>query len=245
MMLSAFTLFASAAVLLAIGMTGGWLLRGLISARSADKNSRDSQTGNAALSISEGFVGQTSPRPEVTCSNETQKALDREASAPCVRKTFALALSHRLSESARRGDPISLILARIDNFERLAARHGIQSGNEVLEAVGKFFIASVRGMDWVARFDAATFAFLLPNTAHAGALRVAERLRTTTLASGPTIGDVQVNLTLSLGTTESMLGDTSEAIIRRAEDAMNVSLQAGGNCIRSYVVGQFESAGVA
>ena len=49
----------------------------------------------------------------------------------------------------------------------------------------------------------------------------------------------------SLGATEFMVGDTGEAILRRAEDAMNTSLRAGGNCIRSYVVGQFETADVA
>jgi diguanylate cyclase len=162
-----------------------------------------------------------------------------------VRKTFSLALAHRLAESTRRGDSLSLVLARIDNFESLADRHGLQQCNELLEAVGKFFIASVRGMDWVARFDAATFAFLLPNTPHAGALRVAERLRTTTAAAGPTVGGAQVGLTLSLGTTVFMVDDTSEAILRRAEDAMNASVRAGGNCIRSYVVGQFEAVGVA
>ncbi len=162
-----------------------------------------------------------------------------------MRKTFSLALGHRLAESARSGDPLSLILAKVDNFENLAHRHGLQQSNELLDAVGKFFIASVRGMDWVARFDAATFAFLLPNTAHAGALNVAERLRTTTSAASPAIGSGQVGVTLSLGATDFMVGDTSEAILRRAEEAMNDSIRAGGNCIRSRVAGQFETANVA
>src|SRR5262249_29856035 len=132
-----------------------------------------------------------------------------------------------------------------DNYESLAKRHGLQASNEILEAVGKFFIASVRGMDWVARFDAATFAFLLPNTNHERALHVAERLRATTSAPGHTMDGIPIRLTLSLGTTESMLGDPREAILRRAEDAMNAALRSGGNCIRSNVAGQVETAGVA
>jgi diguanylate cyclase (GGDEF)-like protein len=227
MIISGITLSLSAAIVATIGMLAGWLLRGRIQFQPA---------------------GGHCPSLPVAGRNTAGVAIvgepkDVGATVPCVRKTFSLALGHRLAESTRRGDPLSLILARIDNYEKLAGQHDLQASNEILEAVGKFFIASVRGMDWVARFDAATFAFLLPNTPHAGALQVAERLRTRTSAASPNMAHVA--LTLSLGTTEFMLGDTGEAILRRAEDAMNASVRSGGNCIRSYVVGQFETADVA
>ena len=194
------------------GMLGGWLLRaffrsGWIAARTATR--------------------RLAPRPnrEPACSATLRKGNDGDAAAPCVRNTFALALGHRLAESTRRGDALSLILARIDGHESLNERHGLPASNEIIEAAGKFFLASVRAMDWVARFDAATFAFLLPNTKHSDALIVAERLRKNSASAGPSVGNGSVRLTLSLGTTEFVLGDTSEAILRRAEDAMNASLR--------------------
>jgi diguanylate cyclase (GGDEF)-like protein len=229
MIISGFALSLSAAFIALVGMLGGWLLRGLLLARSTGSDCRTLPVAQQ-YTVSAGIVDE---------------ATDGETSTPCVRKTFALALGHRLAESRRRGDPLSLILARIDSYEKLAELHDMQASNEILEAVGKFFIASVRGMDWVARFDAATFAFLLPNTPHTGALQVAERLRTTTSAASPKMGAAEVSFTLSIGTTEFMLGDSGEAILRRAEDAMNASVRSGGNCIRSYVVGQFETAEVA
>jgi diguanylate cyclase (GGDEF)-like protein len=225
MVISGSALSLSAAIVASAGVLVGWLLRGRL---GSPATGRDSRQGRNAASVDMAIE----PR-------------DGETSSPCVRKTFSLALGHRLAESTRRGDPLSLILARIDGCDKLSECHGLPASNEILEAMGKFFIASVRGMDWVARFDAATFAFLLPNTPHAGALLVAERLRTNTSAASPKMAAAEVALTLSLGTTEFMLGDTSDAILRRAEDAMNASLRAGGNCIRSYVVGQFETADVA
>jgi diguanylate cyclase (GGDEF)-like protein len=234
-----------AAISLAVGLLGGWLLRGHFQSQPVRGNCQVLPVSYQRVRGSDGFAGQTTPRPDFVCAEKVSESHDGAASTPSMRKTFSLALRHRLAESTRSGDPLSLILARIDNYENIADRGGLQRSNELLDAVGKFFIASVRGMDWVARFDAATFAFLLPNTAHAGALHVADRLRTTTSAASPTLGAAQVRLTLSLGTTEFMLGDTGEAILCRAEDAMNAAFRAGGNCIRSYVVGQLETADVA
>ena len=108
-----------------------------------------------------------------------------ETAMPSVRTTFSLALGHRLAESARSGDPLSLILVRIDNYQAVYDHYGLQASNQILDAAGTFFVGSVREMDWVARFDRTTFAFLLPRTAHANALRVAERMRTHKFLLGP------------------------------------------------------------
>jgi diguanylate cyclase len=138
-----------------------------------------------------------------------------------------------LAESARRGDPLSLILARVGNLQGARDRDGVQANNEVLDAVGKLFIASVRAMDWVARFDMTTFAFLLPNTSHTNSLIVAERLLKTIATAKLSGGDGHIPLTLSIGTTGFVQGDSSESILCRAEEAMHAAAQSGGNCIQS------------
>ncbi len=164
-----------------------------------------------------------------------------ETAAPSVRNTFSLALRHRLAESARRGDPLSMILVRIDDYQGLRDRYGLQAGNQILDAAGKFFLASVRGTDWVARFDMTTFAFLLPNTAHDCALRVAERLRRTVSSASLSVKGSLIPLTLSLGTTEAVLGDSSEALLRRAEEAMHASIRTGGNRVHCHAGGRLET----
>jgi diguanylate cyclase len=165
-----------------------------------------------------------------------------ETAAPCVRNTFSLALGHQLAASSRTGDPLSLILVRIDNYHDIRDRYGLQASNEILDAAGKFFIASVRGMDWVARFDVTTFAFLLPSTKHENALCVAERLRRSISSAALSAEAAAIPLTLSLGSTEAIAGDSSEEFLRRAEEAMNASIQTGGNRIHSHACGRVEMA---
>ena len=181
-------------------------------------------------------------RPDSAHATKAHDPIGNATAAPCVRNTFSLALGHRLAESARRGDPLSVILVHIDNYQALCDRYGLPAGNQILDAAGKFFIASVRGMDWVASLDVTTFALLLPNTSHANALHVAERLRTTVSSASLFVDGALIPLTISLGTTEATLGDSSEAILRRAEEAMHTSIRTGGNRIHSHADGRLETA---
>jgi len=155
------------------------------------------------------------------------------AAAPCVRNTFSIALDRHLPESARRGDPLSVLLVRIDNYRSSSDRFGGRTEDKLIEAVGKFFIASVRTTDWIARFDTTTFAFLLHGTAHANALMVAERLRKILSDAETPVGATSIPLTLSIGTTDFAPGDSSASILRRAEEAMLSAVRAGGDCVRS------------
>jgi diguanylate cyclase (GGDEF)-like protein len=202
----------------------------------------DSRAGDFASRLGD-LADTTKPaRPDSAHAATARDPIGNETAVPSVRNTFSLALGHRLTEPARCGEPLSVVLVRIDNYQGLRDRYGLQAGNQTIDAVGKFFIASVRGTDWIARFDMTTFAFLLRNTAHANALRVAERLRTT-ISSANVSGDgPRIPLTLSLGTTEAMPGDNSHAILRRAEEAMNASIRMGGNRIHSHVGGRLETA---
>lgn len=163
---------------------------------------------------------------------EQHRREEADLSGPCIRSTFSLALSHRLAESKRRDDPLSVILLRIDDYQRLCDRHGLHTSRLVLEAAGKLFTASVRAMDWVARLDATTFALLLPNTALVHARGVAERLRTSAAASKLTVATDHVQVTISAGVAAATLTDTANDVLRRAEEAMEAAIQTGGN--RSY-----------
>jgi len=260
MMLSAVMVFVLAVLLVGTGTLCGWWLRGRFQARSCGKNERDCINGNRADSTARAagndpqagdwvarrvdFAASAKPvRQDPASAAVAGDPMANETAAPCIRNTFSLALSHRLAESARRGDPLAVVLARIDDYQGLGDRYGLQVCNQILDAAGRFFIASVRGMDWVARFDMTTFAFLLPNTSQVNALCVAERLRTTVSSAGVYRDGTPIPLTISLGTAEAVLGDSSEALLRRAEEAMHASIETGGNRIHAHADGQLASAG--
>jgi diguanylate cyclase (GGDEF)-like protein len=242
--------FALAVPIFTGGAIGGWLLRGRFLGWSlGERNGQEVHSAHAEGNVEvagNGLVAcdiaarrtriAKAIEPAHRDSAHAATARDRiaETAMPSVRTTFSLALGHRLAESARSGDPLSLILVRIDNYQAVYDHYGLQASNQILDAAGTFFVGSVREMDWVARFDRTTFAFLLPRTAHANALRVAERMRTRISSSALSVNGTSIPLTLSLGTTEAALGDSSDAILRRAEEAMNAAIQKGGNCVHSH-----------
>ena len=218
MILPQAAVIALATLMLAVGVFSGWSLRGRCLGRSVAEHQLDSfQPG----------------RKKDDSADET--------STPCVRNTFSLALSHRLAESARHGDPLSLIIVRIDDYHAMRDHFGLNACNQILDAVGKFFIASVRASDWVARFDMTTFAFLLPKTDDSNAQAVAERLLTSISSASLTANGILAPLTLSLGTTEAVRGDSSDAILRRAEEALEVAIKKGGNRIHRHLCNQLPS----
>jgi diguanylate cyclase (GGDEF)-like protein len=171
---------------------------------------------------------------------DSRDVISAAVAMPCIRNTFSLALGHRLAESARRSDPLSIILIRIDDYSDLCSRYGLKTSNDVLDAAAKFFIASVRAMDWVARFDATTFAFLLPNTTGTQAQGVAERLRIRVAAAHLAADGNQIQMTVSAGVTETSPSDDGDDVLHRAEMALETSIQAGGNqthCSLGHVAG--------
>ena len=161
--------------------------------------------------------------------------------APCVRNTFRLALDRLLPEAARRGESFSLLLVSVENVRGTSDPEKLRLAAAKLEAAGQVFIASVRSTDWVARFDATTFAFLLPGAAHAGGLIVAERLRRKLSIATLPAGSSPLRLTVSIGATNFVPGDDSASILHRAEEALHAAIESGGNCIRSRLGDRVEA----
>jgi len=93
------------------------------------------------------------------------------------RTAFCTSLGNRLAESRRGGAVPSVVLARIDHYDRILAEHGPQVMDLLMRTTAKFLLAAVREMDLVAYYDHSTFAMMLPGTPLADVARVAERLR--------------------------------------------------------------------
>jgi len=146
------------------------------------------------------------------------------------RATFCLALRHRLAESKRTGEPLSVIMIRIDGHAALRERLGHHAVSQILQAMARYFVAAMREMDWVVPFSATTFTLLLPRTRGSNAIKVAERLRENLVARDLSVEGQSVQMTISAGATEAIDDDTSEKLLQRAEEAMKAAIRAGGNC---------------
>ncbi|MCY7316884.1 MAG: GGDEF domain-containing protein [Rubrivivax sp.] len=123
------------------------------------------------------------------------------------RRAFAVALAREIDRVARSGEPALLLALDIDHFKRVNDNLGHNAGDQVIRAVARALLDSVRPMDLVARVGGEEFAIILPNCASTFGETVAERIRRRVermpvpLAMPPTAGTPQqtVSVTVSIG----------------------------------------------
>jgi diguanylate cyclase (GGDEF)-like protein len=87
-------------------------------------------------------------------------------------------LKRLLAQAGRSLTPMSAILLDLDHFKEINDTYGHERGDEVLAAVGALMRTELRGADFAGRNGGEEFIVMLPDTDRAGALRVAEHLRT-------------------------------------------------------------------
>lgn len=73
--------------------------------------------------------------------------------------------------------PLTLMIVRTEQIERLGAMFGASSARAVVTALSAYLVSQVRGGDVVARWDASSFAVLLPGTAAEQAMALARKLQ--------------------------------------------------------------------
>lgn len=146
------------------------------------------------------------------------------------RTAFCMVLSGRLAEWRRDGKAPAVLLMRIDRYDETAASRGAHACAQIVRAVVRFLLSTIREMDLVAHYDADCFAVLLPGASLAVATAVAERLRTALVQLPVTVAEDTVPFTVSVGGAETRDGDTAAMLLSRAEEALAAAVKSGGNC---------------
>jgi diguanylate cyclase (GGDEF)-like protein len=109
---------------------------------------------------------------------ERQAATDGLTGIP-NRHSFDCILAQEWTRHERAEVPLSIALIDADFFKAFNDEYGHLAGDECLRTVARSIKASIRRpSDFCARFGGEEFVVVLPNTDEAGALRVAEMIRT-------------------------------------------------------------------
>ena len=106
-----------------------------------------------------------------------QQALVDSLTGLANRRLCTAALEKELARAQRFDEPLTLVLADIDDFKRINDRWGHPTGDEVLKAFARGLQESVREIDLAGRWGGEEFALLLPGTDLDGGRQVAERIR--------------------------------------------------------------------
>ncbi len=155
------------------------------------------------------------------------------------RRAFDEKLERLLNETDRFGQPLALILADIDHFKRINDTWGHEAGDEVLRWVAKKLAEGVRTVDVCARYGGEEIAILLPQTALAGAVDLADRLRQAVGGKPVKFKGEEISVTVSLGVAsypDSV--SVRNGLFRAADRALYEAKNAGRNCVKSVVVSQ-------
>jgi diguanylate cyclase len=130
------------------------------------------------------------------------------------------------------GQTHSLVMADIDKFKSINDTYGHLFGDKIIKVVAKAFANLTKGKDLVARFGGEEFIVLLPDTPLEGARALAENIRGSIERGrvyNPKTGEEIRRITISLGVTEMVAGETIEATVARADEALYRAKTNGRN----------------
>jgi diguanylate cyclase len=146
------------------------------------------------------------------------------------RRAFDDELGRRFAEWQRRRTPFSLLILDIDHFKKFNDSHGHSAGDEVLRNVGQVLVKTARQMDLPCRYGGEEFAVILPATDIEEGRVAADRFRRAIEATHATFDGKKLSVTASIGMARVNDQDDPAWLIRRADEALYKSKQAGRNC---------------
>jgi diguanylate cyclase (GGDEF)-like protein len=149
------------------------------------------------------------------------------------RRHFMDLMTREQRRADRYGAVFSLLMVDIDHFKRVNDGYGHQVGDQAIQAMAEACKRMMRPTDIVARYGGEEFIITLTHTDHAGALKVAERLRLI-------VADIVVptergglTITVSIGVSTFTRGARLEQIIAAADTALYAAKAGGRNRVCS------------
>ncbi|TAN43153.1 MAG: sensor domain-containing diguanylate cyclase [Nitrospirae bacterium] len=131
-------------------------------------------------------------------------------------------LEIELTRSKRHQTSLSLIFMDVDHFKTTNDTYGHLVGSKLLVEIGQLLIKSLRTIDIVARYGGDEFVIVLPQTAPAAAIQIAERIRRSIELNVFLKKDgYSLRLTASFGVASyPESAKTKEDLLRLADEAM-------------------------
>jgi len=122
-----------------------------------------------------------------------------------------------------------VLFVDIDRFKEVNDTHGHEVGDQVLRMVARTLAASTRTFDILGRWGGEEFVAVLANVEPEELSIIAERSRILVRESSLPLDAGVLSVTVSIGGTLAVEGDTIKTVVRRADRHMYVSKSCGRN----------------
>ena len=145
------------------------------------------------------------------------------------RRTLFQRIEIEIERSLRLGLPLTGIMIDIDHFKRVNDNFGHPCGDMVIREIGARLTRSLRKYDYAGRYGGEEFFVLFSNTTSELARSIAERFRKDVEDSAFPWENEMLKLTVSIGISQYIPGESPERWISRADAAMYRAKQRGRN----------------
>lgn len=144
-------------------------------------------------------------------------------------------LDRELSRAARENYPVCIIMMDIDHFKQVNDTYGHEAGDLVLKAIADMLSEQCRRGDFACRYGGEEFVVVMPNISLDTAYERAENLRRSLTLLRVPYEYYSLNVTISMGIAcYPENGQSREATLRAADQAMYAAKEAGRDHILSY-----------
>ncbi|WP_443699384.1 sensor domain-containing diguanylate cyclase [Pseudomonas sp.] len=149
------------------------------------------------------------------------------------RRCFDVRLAHEWSRACRTGNSVALIVIDIDWFKQYNDHYGHVLGDECLRHIAELLNKNInRPADLAARYGGEEFVILLPETELAGALKIAEEVRSTIEAAkiehrGSTAGIVTISAGVASNHQDGVIVSTD--LVEKADSLLYRAKKRGRN----------------
>lgn len=158
-----------------------------------------------------------------------QEDAQRDTLVGCFNRRYVLAALEEQKQLAdESGIPLCLAVLDIDHFKRINDELGHLGGDEVLRTFARIAQQGVRGGDVFGRYGGEEFLLIFPGTSLLPALNTCERIRAQVETYAWT-GLLKGRVTVSIGVTQYVLGESVLEFFSRADTAMYMAKEGGRN----------------
>jgi diguanylate cyclase (GGDEF)-like protein len=141
---------------------------------------------------------------------------------------------HDFNRARRTNTELGVIYFDIDFFKEMNDKFGHLQGDAILKETVHHVESCLRDMDTFARFGGDEFVILVPEADQGQTVEIAKRIRKKISSSPIIIGEIKVQVNLSLGISQIRPTDSLTGLLNRADQAMYRAKQSGRGHIEIY-----------
>lgn len=138
------------------------------------------------------------------------------------------------ARSVRHSEPMTVILADIDNFKSINDTYGHDRGDDVIRRISEIYTAASRQEDLVARYGGEEFLVVLANTDSADALVLAERICQMAREAEYEWADRKITLSIGIATSPAITAANYVELVKYADQAMYQAKVSGKDKVVVY-----------